>query len=73
MKRWRKYNPLTEDQKKKDICRSYAGVYLRRGKIKKHPCFICGDKNSQMHHDNYNKPLEIIWFCRKHHMEKKHV
>lgn len=28
-------------------------------------CFELGER----HHDDYNKPLEIRWLCRKHHKE----
>lgn len=69
MREFRKNNVLTPEQKIKDNCRSYAGVYLRRGKILKEPCKICGDLNSQMHHEDYSKPLLIQWYCRKHHLE----
>lgn len=69
---------VTEEQRRKDICRSYAGVYLRRGKIERKPCEVCGDEKAQMHHHDYSKPLEVRWFCRKHHLtlhreEKKPV
>ena len=63
MKLWRKNNPLTEEQRLKDNARSYAYVYLKRGKIKKQPCKRCKSQNSQMHHPNYKKPLLIIWLC----------
>ena len=53
----------------KSNARAYANCYLRRGKIKKEPCFKCGDVKSQMHHADYNKPLDVIWACRKCHME----
>jgi hypothetical protein len=60
---------VTEEQRRKDICRSYAGVYLRRGKIERKPCEVCGDEKAQMHHEDYSKPLDVRWFCRKHHLE----
>jgi len=69
MRKWRKTHKLTEEQKKKDNCRSYAGVYLRRGKITKSPCKECGDENSKMHHEDYDKPLEVTWLCRKCHLD----
>lgn len=68
MRKWRKTHPLNDEQRKKDNCRSYAGVYLRRGKIKKQPC-ECGESDSQMHHEDYDKPLEVIWLCRECHLE----
>lgn len=38
-----------------------------QGKIKRLPCAICGEKKVQGHHYDYNKPLEVIWLCIKHH------
>ncbi len=72
MREWRKKQHLTVEQKRKDACRSYAGVYLRRGKIKKENCCFCGSDKSQMHHDDYSKPLEIKWVCRECHMKRVH-
>jgi hypothetical protein len=68
MRDWRKRNPLTPEQRKKDIARSYAGVYFRRGKIKRTPCKVCGDPNSQMHHPDYSKPLAVEWLCKRCHL-----
>lgn len=69
MREWRKEHKLTEHQKKKDIARSYANVYLKRGKIKKESCCICGELKTEMHHNDYNKPLEIKWYCKKCHKQ----
>lgn len=68
MRAWRKAHPLTPEQKKKDIARSYAGVYKKRGKLAKIPCEKCGSPRSQMHHHDYDKPLEVEWLCRPCHM-----
>lgn len=68
MRKYRKSHPLTDEQRKKDNARSYAGVYLRRGKIKREPCADCGSSKAEMHHPDYDKPLLIKWLCRVCHL-----
>lgn len=63
-----KHSLLSEDDRKKANARSYANTYITRGVIKKLPCEICG-KFAQMHHEDYNKPLEVKWLCRDHHLK----
>lgn len=65
---WRKSHPLSKTQRWKDNCRSYAHAYLRRGKITRQPCEACGLLRSQMHHDDYSKPLEVRWLCQQCHL-----
>jgi translation initiation factor 2 alpha subunit (eIF-2alpha) len=38
-------------------------------KLEKKSCSVCGDKNGQRHHEDYSKPLDVIWLCSKHHSE----
>jgi hypothetical protein len=45
---------------------------LRNGTLHKTPCIICGEKNSQAHHDDYSKPLSVKWLCSYHHGEIHH-
>ena len=42
---------------------------IRDGKLSKKPCEICGDLNSEAHHYDYSKPLDVKWLCRAHHLE----
>ena len=42
---------------------------IHAGKILKQPCEVCGENNSQAHHDDYSKPLIVRWLCVKHHQE----
>jgi hypothetical protein len=44
--------------------------HVKKGNIKRKPCVVCGDVNSFAHHEDYTKPLEVVWLCRKHHREK---
>jgi hypothetical protein len=68
MREWRVTNPQTPEQRMKQIARAYAGVYLRRGKIQKvNECQFCGDAGTQMHHEDYSEPLQIIWLCKDCH------
>ncbi len=46
---------------------------LRREELKTQPCEVCGEEDSQAHHDDYSKPLDVRWFCKKHHLLKHRV
>lgn len=36
----------------------------RRGKIVRKPCERCGANDSQAHHEDYSKRLDVTWLCR---------
>ena len=38
-----------------------------RGIIKQQNCEVCGLPNTQAHHTDYLKPLEVKWLCPAHH------
>ena len=68
-KRYRKANP-----------RKYAAHSLLNSAINCHrvfrkPCEKCGADKSHAHHENYDKPLEVVWLCAvchsKRHKEMK--
>jgi ribosomal protein S27AE len=43
---------------------------IQRGEIIRQPCSDCGTKVSvQAHHDDYAKPLDVRWLCRKCHLD----
>jgi hypothetical protein len=43
---------------------------IRDGRLKRLPCRDCGDPKTDGHHEDYSKPLEVIWLCRQcHHNE----
>lgn len=62
-KNWRRRNP--EKAKAHDIFRAA----VRRKEIVRQACEVCGNPKSEGHHDDYAKPLDVRWLCRKHHDE----
>lgn len=44
------------------------------GKLKKGVCYVCSDTKVHGHHNDYSKPLDVIWACPKHHglLHRKH-
>lgn len=64
----KRHSQLTDEQRLKANCRSYLNTYLKRGVIKKLPCSICNNIQSEAHHHDYTKPLDVIWLCRECHL-----
>jgi hypothetical protein len=58
-----------EKYKNRHAARHIVGNALRDGKIFKQPCFVCGDPKTEGHHPDYDRPLEVVWLCMKHHKE----
>lgn len=42
---------------------------LRRGLIQRKPCELCGAEPADAHHDDYSRPLDVRFMCRKHHRQ----
>ena len=40
---------------------------IRNGKLVRQPCVKCGNPKSQGHHEDYSKPLDVIWLCQPCH------
>lgn len=51
----------------KYIARVLVGNALRDGKMSKMPCAVCGCQKAEAHHDDYSKPLDVMWLCHYHH------
>jgi len=60
-KRWRAAHP--EANRAHDAVR-YA---IRVGRLSRGCCAECGEGRVEAHHEDYGKPLEVIWLCARHH------
>lgn len=43
---------------------------IDRGDLIRQPCEVCSTTNNiHAHHDDYDKPFDVRWLCKKHHQE----
>ena len=41
---------------------------IKSGKLHRLPCEVCGSTDKiHAHHEDYSKPLDVIWLCSAHH------
>lgn len=47
------------------VCRA-----LRSGELERQPCERCGEVKAYAHHEDYDKPLDVVWLCQPCHKER---
>jgi hypothetical protein len=62
--RWR-----LEDNRRSSSHNAIARA-IKKGTITRSPCCICGSDKSVAHHESYDKPLEVVFYCQIHHKER---
>lgn len=66
MREWQK-----KEDRNKRICRQRVNQSLKNGSLSRLPCEVCGTTTKvQAHHEDYNKPLEVMWLCPCHHKQR---
>lgn len=63
-KKQRRYQLRDE---KKHRARELVARALRKGKLFREECEVCGNPNAEAHHEDYDAPLDVTWLCQKHH------
>lgn len=62
--KWRDRNP------QKVWAQAALRSALKRGLVEQKPCQVCGSPESEAHHENYDRPADVVWLCRQHHREE---
>lgn len=61
--RWRRQNPI------RYAAHLHVETLKRLGLLIVQPCEVCGADKSDAHHDDYSRPGDVRWLCRRHHRE----
>lgn len=52
----------------KVAARRAVKVAVLAGLLVRQPCEVCGDPQTDGHHEDYGRPLDVRWLCRPHHL-----
>ena len=65
---------ITAAWRKADNRRTRAHIAVaravRKGSLVRSPCIRCGEQKSLAHHEDYDKPLEVVWLCQPCHKQR---
>lgn len=65
----RKYVLRKQDCPEKLRARYILRNAVKSGRVQKSPCATCANPNVEAHHEDYSRPLEVTWYCRRHHAD----
>lgn len=65
----KKLEKLDSDFFIKEAARRKTNRAIKAGILMRQPCIICLDEKVDAHHEDYTKPLDVVWICRLHHMQ----
>lgn len=65
----KKYKKIAKTQKRR--AHEIVSRAIRTGKLKRENCQICSSSvRVDAHHEAYDRPLNITWLCRPHHIAR---
>ena len=63
-KRWR------QSDKRITKCHNAVVRAIRKGTLERLPCCVCGRVDTMAHHESYDRPLDVVFYCQPHHKER---
>ena len=59
-----------EEDKRRSHAHSSVSYAIQRGYLVRQPCCRCGESKSVAHHEDYDKPLDVMWLCQPCHKQR---
>jgi len=61
----------SDEQRLLRRARAYVDVYLRRGKLARGRCEVCGEPQTLAAWDDLAEPLAVRWLCAEHYADRR--
>ena len=58
------------EDKRRSVAHSAVARAIRNGSLFRLPCVRCAEVKSLAHHEDYDKPLEVMWLCQPCHKQR---
>ena len=59
------------EDSRRNLAHSQVARAIRSGALVRQPCCRCGEAKTVAHHEDYDKPLDVMWLCQPCH-KKRH-
>ena len=57
------------EDKRRQLAHNAVAKAIRNGILVRLPCIRCGETKSLAHHEDYDKPLDVMWLCQPCHKQ----
>lgn len=51
-------------------CHNAVARAIKAGKLERQPCVRCASTKAVAHHEDYDKPLDVMWLCQICHKQR---
>jgi ribosomal protein S27AE len=58
------------EDKRRQLGHTAVARAIRNGSLVRLPCIRCGEAKSLAHHEDYDKPLDVMWLCQPCHKQR---
>jgi len=58
------------EDSRRNVAHSRVSRAVRNGTLVRQPCCRCGEEKSVAHHEDYDKPLDVMWLCQPCHKQR---
>ena len=58
------------EDRRRQAAHSAVSKAIRSGHLVRQPCIRCGEKKSVAHHEDYDRPLDVMWLCQPCHKQR---
>jgi len=59
-----------QEDKRRNKAHQKVAYAMKKGVLIKMPCVRCGNEKSLAHHEDYDKPLDVMWLCQPCHKQR---